>query len=500
MVRRSAWLAGFVAAVHVTAAEPARAQDGGARLRGAIGASDDAAGAAAGELRGSVDSSALVLPAALRLTKPERVTRIGAPPDVAKELIGPQAGADPVATATISPPIEAAPDPVPALRRRAREEDAYAPIGLRTGAFLLYPSIAVEFGADSNPDKVESGADGATFVIVRPSLAFESDWSRHALAGRIEAEQQRFLSGDEESRPSLRGILDGRLDAAADTVLEGQLRLSLETEDIGTDSVPATALSRPTVLDYGATVGVTQRMGRFAFRLRGTVDRTQYEDTPLSGGLTLSGADRSLTTYGVELRTSYGDDAGLRPFVEATLDRRVYDNRVNANGEARGSRGYALRLGASAAMTGLLTGEVAVGYGGRQIDDPTLPDLDGLLVDASLVWEATALTSLTLRAATTFNETTTSGASGSRETSIGVGVQHAFRRNLVATAALDLSRTRFEGIPREDDGVTAALGFEYRLTRSLAVRADFTHERLDSSEPGSDYTANTVLVGLRLQP
>lgn len=499
-MRPSAWLVGLATAVQITAAVPSRAQEAETGLRGAIDAPVSEPPAAGAGLRGSVDSTSLMLPAALRLSKPDRVTRIGAPPDVARAVLEDQGETVPAAPARIAAPIEAPQETAPPRRRRAPEEDPYAPLGLRAGAFLLHPSITVELGTDSNPGRVETGADGAAFVVVRPAFDFESTWARHSLSGHIEAEQQRFLSGSEDDRPSLRGVVDGRIDAATDTMIEGQLRLSLETEETGTDSVPATALSRPTVLAYGATGGITQQIGPVAMRLRGMVDRTQYEDTPLSGGLTQSGADRSLTTYGVALRASYGETHGIRPFVEAMLDRRVYDNRVNASGEERGSRGYALRLGASAEMTGLLTGEVAVGYGGRLVDDPTLPDLDGLLVDASLVWEATALTSLTLHAATTFNETTTAGASGSRETVVGVGIRHAFRRNLIATAALDLSRTDFAGIAREDDGLTAAIGFEYRLTRSLAVRADFTHERLDSTEPGSDYTANTVLVGLRLQP
>ena len=32
------------------------------------------------------------------------------------------------------------------------------------------------------------------------------------------------------------------------------------------------------------------------------------------------------------------------------------------------------------------------------------------------------------------------------------------------------------------------------------VRASFTHERLKSTDPGDDYTANVYLVGLRFQP
>ena len=37
------------------------------------------------------------------------------------------------------------------------------------------------------------------------------------------------------------------------------------------------------------------------------------------------------------------------------------------------------------------------------------------------------------------------------------------------------------------------------LARSIVVRGSFTHERLKSSAPGSDYTANVFLLGLRLQ-
>jgi hypothetical protein len=48
--------------------------------------------------------------------------------------------------------------------------------------------------------------------------------------------------------------------------------------------------------------------------------------------------------------------------------------------------------------------------------------------------------------------------------------------------------------------VTAGARLEYKLTRSVAVRASFIHERLKSTAPGSDYTANTYLLGLRFNP
>jgi hypothetical protein len=44
------------------------------------------------------------------------------------------------------------------------------------------------------------------------------------------------------------------------------------------------------------------------------------------------------------------------------------------------------------------------------------------------------------------------------------------------------------------------LKLDYRLTRSVAIRASYIYEQLKSSLPGSDYTTNVVLVGMRFQP
>ena len=50
-----------------------------------------------------------------------------------------------------------------------------------------------------------------------------------------------------------------------------------------------------------------------------------------------------------------------------------------------------------------------------------------------------------------------------------------------------------------EDGFAGSVKLDWKLTRALAVRASFTHERLRSTSPGDDYTANVFLLGLRLQ-
>jgi hypothetical protein len=74
------------------------------------------------------------------------------------------------------------------------------------------------------------------------------------------------------------------------------------------------------------------------------------------------------------------------------------------------------------------------------------------------------------------------------------------RRNLSVTGLIGLATTDYEGVRLKEDTITAGARVEYKLTRSVAVRASYIHERLKSTASGSDYTANTYLLGLRFNP
>ena len=62
-----------------------------------------------------------------------------------------------------------------------------------------------------------------------------------------------------------------------------------------------------------------------------------------------------------------------------------------------------------------------------------------------------------------------------------------------------MSNAKYQGVPLRETTYTGTLRADYSLTRSLVVRGSFTTQRLQSTSPGSDYTANTFLLGLKLQ-
>jgi hypothetical protein len=62
-----------------------------------------------------------------------------------------------------------------------------------------------------------------------------------------------------------------------------------------------------------------------------------------------------------------------------------------------------------------------------------------------------------------------------------------------------LSNNQYQGVDITENYYGAGLKAEYSLSRSIVVKGSYNYERLKSSVPGSDYTANVFMLGLRLQ-
>ena len=242
--------------------------------------------------------------------------------------------------------------------------------------------------------------------------------------------------------------------------------------------------------------------------LRGSVDRSQYGDAHYTDGSTTFLSENDFTTIGIRPRLAYELTPGLKPFVEATVDKRVYDNTFDVNDYRRSSRGFTVRGGAAFDVSrGIITGEVSGGFTQRDYDDPRLATIRGPVIDAALIWTATPLTTVTLRGSTTVNETTIAGVSGALTQTVSGTIAHALTRNVTLTGTVAYQTSDYKGADPSistngtinERYFTAGAKAEYHLTRSVVVKASYGFERLKSTVTGSDYTANVFLLGLRLQ-
>ncbi len=413
----------------------------------------------------------------------------------------------PNATPRVTPPPTVAATPAPRPRPKPKvEQNPFDPLGVALGSTLLFPYVQASGGYDDNPNRVapQFNPRPSPFFRGEGGVKIKSDWDRHSLEGELRGGYSEYFNYASASRPDATGEAAARYDVTRDAALDLRGRLSLDTMRPGAPALASGlqsvyVINRPVVLDVGAQAGPSQKFGRFDVSLRGTFDRVWYENARQSDGSTLDLASTSYNNPGALLRLSYEATPDLKPFVEGTIDRRVHDSPVDFNGFYRDSKGYVLRAGADVNLTALAKGEISGGYGRRDYADPRLTPLRGPVIDAALIYTPSALTTVTLRGATSLNETTLADASGALSRSLTATLSQDLLRNLNVTLTGNYFTNNYQGTDVRERGGGVGVRLEYKVTRSLSLRGGYMREMLDSSYPNADYTANVYSAGLRFQ-
>ncbi len=431
-----------------------------------------------------------------------------------------------LAAASAAPPVEIGPIRQPRKRSAHPDEptDPFEPAGLRAGAFLLYPALDLIGGYNSNPSAAPNGS-GAAVYTAAPELQVKSDWSRHKLNADLRGSYTGY-SPDETptlSRPYFNGRLYGHFDVTRATRIVHDSSMLVSTDNPGSPNLQAGLTKLPLYFTYGSNLGIAHDFNRFEIKATGAYQRTSYQHSTLTDGSTVSNTDRNYDQYGATLRGSYETLPGVKPFVEVTADKRVHDTQFDSNGYMRDSKGLKGLVGTTFELRRWLTGEVAVGYARRSYDDARLAELKGMIGEASLIWNADALNTVKLNASSTLAESTIAGVSGVLSRDVSVQVDHAFRRWLIGTFKLGFGWDIYKGttvggtttidelcgcvvsVPggtsadRVDKRYSAGVGLTYKVDRSLWIKGEFRQDWLRSNVSGVDYSASTVLLGVRLQ-
>lgn len=376
----------------------------------------------------------------------------------------------------------------PASAQQADGIDAgYAPLGVRAGAFTVLPSLDVSSGYTDNANRDAMDRQASSLVTVAPGLAIRSGWSRHSVSGELRGSYTRFPSATPHTEGFFEANVNGRVDIRESSGLEANARYRFDRYQ-GVGDQQATVLAR-----------LTQRLARWRASLTGALNIFAFGDN--RAGLN-SAARTDVADYDeaeLRLRLSYDVSPQTAVFAESGVNRRNFRDKFDAGGQRRGSDGLEAAVGMALNNGSKFSGEVALGYRLQRPDDSTLKDLDGLTLDARLLWQATGLTSVTLSAGTELGETTLAGSPGFVARRAGVRVDHALRRNVTLRAAVDYERADFSGVDLVEKTYQTSIGVEYLMNRNVALLAEISHLRFDTSSAGQDYHANRFSVGMRVQ-
>lgn len=403
---------------------------------------------------------------------------------------------------TPSPTIAALPT-LPPPKRPVRDDKPFDPLGVSVGDLRLKPFVEEDLGWSSNPGLLPGPQKGSAFLMSQAGFVVDSDWSRSALHGDFKGGLTDYFADPSADAPFANGVVNGRWDLSRALSFDGEGRFAVTTMTAGSlglgPNVAFGSSGAPLTETYGATVGGDRTFGRLDLSLHGSFDRTAYENATLSDGAVDELSSDVFTDWGLRGRASYRVSATLRPFVDVLVDARRYDSGVDQYGYQRNSEGVAARLGAEVDLAGILTGSLDVGYGERDYQDPRLPDLASPLFDASLVWNATGLTTVTLKSTSSLAETTIRGASGAAQHATTFEIDHALRRYLTLTGTVSYATDAYAGMPLRDTTTTFGLVASYSLNRDVVLKASASRQFYVSNQPGTSYAATIVMMGLKLQ-
>jgi len=380
-------------------------------------------------------------------------------------------------------------------RRKQAATDPYAAPGIGTGGLRLFASLGIGSVVTSN---VQSSprAEADAGLYVRPSVRIESDWVRHAWTANANGDlifygahsdlDTRDFDLSQQLRLDIRRHITTAIDAS---FVQSQSGL----EDSG---VPATAVGYRTERTAASSASLIQDFGGVEARLRAGASWHWFGDVELSGGGVEDNSDRDYMEPVVALRAIYSDAPVFKPYVEAAYTPRYHRREIDRNGLRRDSDGYAVNAGMVIDAGPLWTGDVALTYLWRGYDDPLLASNHAFGLTGKLAWSPGELTRIVLSFDTSLPETVAAGASGSREWTVGLGVNQSVRDNVDVFARASAELRKTDGAT--DVTYTAGTGLAWKANPYLAWTASYDATWLDAADASRDYTEHRFLAGLTL--
>ncbi|WP_315759488.1 MULTISPECIES: outer membrane beta-barrel protein [unclassified Bradyrhizobium] len=367
----------------------------------------------------------------------------------------------------------------------------YDPTGMTVGSFLVKPAVEIQAGYDTNPTR-RNGGQGSPVAIVATEVAVRSQWERHQLNADFRGAYTEDTNVRSLSHPTFEARAQGRYDVAEGTAITGEARFVNDAL-----ALPG-ALKLPRATTFGGSAGVLQKIGPAEIAFKGSADRVVFNDAVITANVPLRTQDRNYTQPGAQVRVTYVLTPNISPFVDMSFDRRNHDLQVDFNGQRRDSSGITARGGAVVNM-GSLTGEASVGYLTRRMDSPLMPNVSGVIADATLAWAATDTTTFVLVARSQASETPALNVSGILSRDVILQMDHQFEPWLIGTLRGGYGQDQFVGIGRVDQRMFVAAGGTYKMNRNVQLKSEVRTEWTRSNIALNNFMAVVGVVGVRVQ-
>ena len=355
-------------------------------------------------------------------------------------------------------------------RKRKVAADLYAPIGIDTGGLRLYPSLEIGSVATSNVAQSNLNAKFDFGLRLKPSIRFESDWSRHSWTGAASAELLRYLQNPDLSILTGSVSTNFRLDIRHTTRSDFAASFNANETGLGDTSVPASAAEPRRDQNFGLSADIVHDFGGLEGSAKAALNRSSFSDVALTGGGTENNADRNYVEPSLTLRASLGDiGAQLKPYAEIAYAPRFHDQAIDRNGQRRDSQGLAGTIGIILNDGPIWEGDVALAYLVRGYADPNLATTSALGLRGRIGWSPLPLLKIEGVTGVDLAETATLNLGSTRSWNAGINVTYALRENINLLAGVGLTRNDIGTATTTNKSASAGLEWTFNPNMSAAV-------------------------------
>ena len=363
---------------------------------------------------------------------------------------------------------------------RERRTPGFEAPGIPIGTFTLSPSITGSANYSDNVFALKDDRVSDTFFRAEPSAVLQSDWEQRSLTLSANGRFDRYANQTSENTDAVNLTANGQQEFGDSTRLRLIARYQNDRESREGQTVFALTERPVHFQNESAAVGLSQRFASVLVSGEVGYDRYDYDDARLRNGPAIDEDFRDRDTLNLRLRAEIAQSPALAYFVQAIRQSTSYDISDFASGNLRGNTRYQLLGGTRFELPLGARGEIGVGYVHSESQGARYQSFSGLALSSRVVLFPTDLTTVTISAERSVNDSGVPNSTGYLVTSLNMQVDHELLRNLILGASLGYETDRFNGIDRRDRRLGAGATAEYRLNRALSLRVGYDFIDLNS--------------------
>ena len=369
------------------------------------------------------------------------------------------------------------------------------PIGVRAGAFEIYPQITADVGYNDNIyNRDEAEVSDGVFRL-RPSVAIDADFSRHAWRINLNSEFRRYFDQIEENSEQAEAVIAGRLDLADRITVTPTAGIARRVERRGTFGDNLRSDAPIAFLEKFGSVGIARTGARIEARAGLSYNEKDYSDAQV-GGRTVDLTGRDVRKLRARGAVYYEVSPSLQVLGGASYNTLSYE--INPIFD-RGSEGYSIYTGVRAEITDLLDAELAIGYGKQDFKNPGSSDYSGLDFQLTARWVPTPRMQVTALGSRSVERSPAIDTSAVVQTTLGVAAEYALGSKTLVRVDAGYNHDDYRGVDRTERRFEAGSNVRYLINDNLSAFASGGYR----SQTGSgfnprEYSGFTASIGMTL--